>query len=102
MVDPPGGAYKDILIDGFVPPSTNVAPMFPFYENTFEWDDFGEVINPDDYVINDQDMDQAAMTVSVHIDIFTSLFLCDFSLAEMIVLPFPPLNSIFTSYYQSL
>ncbi|XP_044507077.1 cleavage and polyadenylation specificity factor subunit 2 [Mangifera indica] len=63
VVDPPGGAYKDILIDGFVPPSTSVAPMFPFYENTFEWDDFGEVINPDDYVINDQDMDQAAMTV---------------------------------------
>lgn len=56
-------AYRDILIDGFVPPSTSVAPMFPFYENTSEWDDFGEVINPDDYVIKDEDMDQAAMHV---------------------------------------
>ncbi|KAJ0098851.1 hypothetical protein Patl1_20140 [Pistacia atlantica] len=63
VVDPPGGGYKDMLIDGFVPLSTSVAPMFPFYENTFDWDDFGEVINPDDYVINDQDMDQAAMHV---------------------------------------
>ncbi|XP_031281074.1 LOW QUALITY PROTEIN: cleavage and polyadenylation specificity factor subunit 2 [Pistacia vera] len=63
VVDPPGGGYKDMLIDGFVPLSTSVAPMFPFYENTFDWDDFGEVINPDDYVINDQDMDQVAMHV---------------------------------------
>lgn len=38
--------------------------MFPFYENTFEWDDFGEVINPDDYMRNDEDMDQASMQVS--------------------------------------
>ncbi|XP_015573897.1 cleavage and polyadenylation specificity factor subunit 2 isoform X2 [Ricinus communis] len=53
-----GTGYRDILFDGFVPPSTSVAPMFPFYENTTEWDDFGEVINPDDYVIKDDDMDQ--------------------------------------------
>ncbi|KAF3432974.1 hypothetical protein FNV43_RR24076 [Rhamnella rubrinervis] len=58
-----GGGYRDILIDGFVPPSTSVAPMFPFYENASEWDDFGEVINPDDYVIKDEDMDQGAMNV---------------------------------------
>lgn len=58
-----GGAYRDILIDGFVPPSTSIAPMFPFYENTSAWDDFGEVINPDDYVIKDEDMDQSAMHV---------------------------------------
>ncbi|CAH8272030.1 unnamed protein product [Arabidopsis lyrata] len=56
-----GPAYKDILIDGFVPPSSSVAPMFPFYDNTSEWDDFGEVINPDDYVIKDEDMDRGAM-----------------------------------------
>ena len=37
--------------------------MFPFYENTFEWDDFGEVINPDDYMRNDEDVDQASMQV---------------------------------------
>ncbi|KAJ1694426.1 hypothetical protein LUZ63_011124 [Rhynchospora breviuscula] len=45
----------DILIDGFTPPLTSVAPMFPFFENTAEWDDFGEVINPDDYVIQEED-----------------------------------------------
>ena len=45
------GGNMDILIDGFVPPATSVAPMFPFFENTADWDDFGEVINPDDYKI---------------------------------------------------
>ena len=59
-----GSGYCDILIDGFVPSSTSVAPMFPFHENTSDWDDFGEVINPDDYVIKDEDMDQATMHVS--------------------------------------
>ena len=61
---PSGDAYRDILIDGFVPPSTSVAPMFPFYENSSEWDDFGEVINPDDYVIKEEDADLASMAVS--------------------------------------
>ncbi|XP_062120405.1 cleavage and polyadenylation specificity factor subunit 2 [Humulus lupulus] len=61
VAGPHGSGYRDILIDGFVPPSTSVAPMFPFIENTSEWDDFGEVINPDDYVIKDEDMDQAGM-----------------------------------------
>ncbi|ONM41578.1 Cleavage and polyadenylation specificity factor subunit 2 [Zea mays] len=28
------GGNNDILIDGFVPPLTSVAPMFPFFENT--------------------------------------------------------------------
>ncbi|OMO71745.1 Beta-lactamase-like protein [Corchorus olitorius] len=58
-----GSKYRDIMIDGFVPPSTSVAPMFPFYDNTSDWDDFGEVINPDDYVSKDEDMDPAAMHV---------------------------------------
>ncbi|KAL9259985.1 Cleavage and polyadenylation specificity factor subunit 2-like protein [Drosera capensis] len=53
-----GGGYKDIVIDGFVPPSTAVAPMFPFYENSAAWDDYGEVINPDDYVMKDANMDE--------------------------------------------
>ncbi|XP_058779173.1 cleavage and polyadenylation specificity factor subunit 2-like isoform X2 [Vicia villosa] len=53
------GGYRDVFIDGFVPP-TSVAPMFPCYENASEWDDFGEVINPDDYVIKEEDMDQTA------------------------------------------
>ncbi|KAL2334722.1 hypothetical protein Fmac_015935 [Flemingia macrophylla] len=63
VAGPRGGGYRDIFIDGFVPPSTSVAPMFPCYENTSEWDDFGEVINPEDYVIRDEDMDQTAMHV---------------------------------------
>ncbi|KAJ9147186.1 hypothetical protein P3X46_029374 [Hevea brasiliensis] len=63
-----GTGYRDISIDGFVPPHTSVAPMFPFCENTTEWDDFGEVINPDDYVIKDDDMDRAAMHVGGGID----------------------------------
>lgn len=58
------GGYKDVFIDGFVPPSTSVAPMFPCYENASEWDDFGEVINPDDYVIKEEDMDQTTNNVS--------------------------------------
>lgn len=50
------GGFRDIFIDGFVPPAASVAPMFPFYENSGEWDDYGEVINPDDYIIKEEDM----------------------------------------------
>ncbi|PIN22268.1 hypothetical protein CDL12_05024 [Handroanthus impetiginosus] len=57
------GAFRDVLIDGFVPPPSSVGPMFPFYDNSSEWDDFGEVINPDDFVIKDEDMDQASTLV---------------------------------------
>lgn len=64
MAGPHSGGYRDVFIDGFVPPSTSVAPMFPFFETTSEWDDFGEVINPDNYIIKDEDMDQGAMHVS--------------------------------------
>ncbi|XP_050385415.1 cleavage and polyadenylation specificity factor subunit 2 [Argentina anserina] len=67
-VGPRGGGCRDILIVGFTPPSTSVAPMFPFYENNSEWDDFGEVINPDDYVIKDEDMNQGAMLVGGDMD----------------------------------
>ncbi|CAN0870517.1 Cleavage and polyadenylation specificity factor subunit 2 [Linum grandiflorum] len=63
-----GSRYRDILIDGFVPAATSVAPMFPFYENNTEWDDWGEVINPDDYVIKDDGMDQAALHAGGDID----------------------------------
>ncbi|KAL6906173.1 hypothetical protein ACP4OV_003774 [Aristida adscensionis] len=55
------GGNTDILIDGFVPPSTSVAPMFPFFENTAEWDDFGEVINPDDYMMKQEEMDNSLL-----------------------------------------
>lgn len=61
------GVYRDILMDGFVPPSSSVAPMFPFYEKYSEWDDFGEVINPDDYVIKEEDMDHGSMQVVAHL-----------------------------------
>ncbi|KAF8369927.1 hypothetical protein HHK36_032046 [Tetracentron sinense] len=60
---PHGSGYRDIFIDGFVPPSTSVAPMFPYYENSAEWDDFGEIINHEDYVIKEEDIDQASMHV---------------------------------------
>lgn len=56
-------AFKDIFVDGFVPSSTSVAPMFPHYEEPCDWDDFGEIINPDDYVIKDEDMGQGTRTV---------------------------------------
>ncbi|CAM0948434.1 unnamed protein product [Alopecurus aequalis] len=55
------GWNVDILIDGFVPPATSVAPMFPFFENTAAWDDFGEVINPDDYMMKQDEMDNNLM-----------------------------------------
>jgi cleavage and polyadenylation specificity factor subunit 2 len=60
----------DILIDGFTPPSTSVVPMFPLFENTAEWDDFGEVINPDDYVIQEEESNH--MVVSLNEIIFRS------------------------------
>lgn len=60
----------DILVDGFTPPSTSVAPMFPFFESTAEWDDFGEVINPDDYVIQEEELNY--MIVSLNPIIFRS------------------------------
>eukprot|EP01018_Ginkgo_biloba_P008183 Gb_28459 [translate_table: standard] len=53
---PQVGGHRDIFCDGFVPSSTSVAPMFPFYENANEWDEFGEVINPDDYIIKEEDV----------------------------------------------
>ena len=65
------GTFRDIFIDGFVPPSSSFAPMFPFYENNPEWDDFGEIINPDDYVIKEEDMDQGSLQVSTPIIMFT-------------------------------
>lgn len=63
-----GSGYRDILIDGFVPPLTSVAPMFPFYENSADWDNFGEVINPDEYVIMEEDMDQSYLQVGGDMD----------------------------------
>lgn len=60
--------YRDIVIDGFVPPAASVAPMFPFFDNSAEWDDFGEAINPNDYMIKEDDMDQAMHGTGVDLD----------------------------------
>lgn len=68
------GAFRDVLIDGFVPPSTSVAPMFPFFDNSSEWDDFGEVINPDDYVIKDEGMEYSRMPVSIHYELVINVY----------------------------
>ncbi|KAK8946198.1 Cleavage and polyadenylation specificity factor subunit 2 [Platanthera guangdongensis] len=53
------GGFRDIFIDGFVPPAASIAPMFPFFGGSAEWDDYGEVINPVDYIIKVEDMDGA-------------------------------------------
>lgn len=55
------GAYRDVLIDGFVPPPSSAGPMFPFYETSAEWDDFGEIINLEDYTRNNEDMDHSSI-----------------------------------------
>ncbi|CAN6461689.1 unnamed protein product [Victoria cruziana] len=71
---------RDILIDGFVPPSSSVAPMFPFFENSTEWDDFGEVINSDDYMMKEEDADQnlfAGVGVGNKIDEISAELLLD-------------------------
>ncbi|XP_042407472.1 cleavage and polyadenylation specificity factor subunit 2 isoform X1 [Zingiber officinale] len=60
--------HLDVFIDGFTP-STSVFPMFPFFETTAEWDDYGEVINPDDYIIKEEDRDQASMQGDLDIKI---------------------------------
>uniref|UniRef100_A0A7N0RI13 Cleavage and polyadenylation specificity factor subunit 2 n=1 Tax=Kalanchoe fedtschenkoi TaxID=63787 RepID=A0A7N0RI13_KALFE len=65
---PRGSGYQDIFIDGFVPPPS-VAPMFPFFENTSEWDDYGEVINPDDYVKKDDDNDNGIRQLGEGMDV---------------------------------
>ncbi|KAK9103629.1 hypothetical protein Sjap_020883 [Stephania japonica] len=62
------GIHRDIFIDGFVPSSSSIHPLFPFFENSVEWDEFGEVINPDDYVIKEEDMDQSAMLGGADMD----------------------------------
>ncbi|KAJ3693032.1 hypothetical protein LUZ60_012127 [Juncus effusus] len=64
-----GSGHMDILIDGFTPQSNTVAPMFPFFDNSADWDDFGEVINPDDYVIKDQDLMNISMLGNGNLDI---------------------------------
>lgn len=49
-------SHRQILIDGFTPSDRTAAPMFPLYENPSEWDEYGEVINPDDYAVKDTEL----------------------------------------------
>ncbi|KAI3939514.1 hypothetical protein MKW92_034065 [Papaver armeniacum] len=65
---PHGGPHRDIFIDGFVPSSTSVAPMFPFMKTLLNGMIFGEIINPDDYVIKEEDMDLMSMHVGGDLD----------------------------------
>lgn len=87
MIGSQGGGYRDILIDGFVSPSNSVAPMYPFYDYTSEWDDFGEVINPDDYVIKDEDMDQGAAHVCITDYLPLVCCMCDISWTILTIYP---------------
>ncbi|CAO2141490.1 unnamed protein product [Urochloa humidicola] len=59
------GGNMDILIDGFVPPPISVSPRFPLFENTAEWDDFGKIINPDDYLMKQDEIDDTLMLSSI-------------------------------------
>ena len=48
--------HRQIVIDGFTASDKTAAPMFPFYENPSDWDEYGEVINPDDYAVNETEL----------------------------------------------
>ncbi|KAH7429674.1 hypothetical protein KP509_09G061000 [Ceratopteris richardii] len=54
--------HRNVFTDGFTSSQNSVFPMFPFYENTNEWDEYGEVINPEDYVKKDEDMMDVSLT----------------------------------------
>ncbi|MCO5581435.1 hypothetical protein L7F22_035319 [Adiantum nelumboides] len=54
--------HRNIFIDGFAPSPASVAPMFPLHENSREWDEYGEVINPEDFVKKEDDMMDISMT----------------------------------------
>ncbi|KAI3940112.1 hypothetical protein MKW92_052022 [Papaver armeniacum] len=67
-----GSDVKDddpMVIDASnAPASSEGISMFPFYENSSEWDDFGEIINPDDYVVKEEDMDLMSIHVGGDLD----------------------------------
>lgn len=48
--------HRNVFMDGFTASPASVSPMFPFYEKSHEWDEYGEVINPDDFAMKDEDM----------------------------------------------
>eukprot|EP00850_Spirogloea_muscicola_P007711 SM000039S14541 [mRNA] locus=s39:747754:753165:+ [translate_table: standard] len=57
--DPKGTAastqYREVLVEGFVPSPTSVAPMFPHSSRKATFDEYGEVIDPDDFVVKRED-----------------------------------------------
>lgn len=42
---------------GFFKKARKTFPMFPFSENRIKWDDYGEIINPDDYRLHEAALD---------------------------------------------
>ncbi|BBN04094.1 cleavage and polyadenylation specificity factor subunit 2 [Marchantia polymorpha subsp. ruderalis] len=57
-----GASQRDVLIEGFTMPPNSVAPMFPFHERASDWDEYGEIINPDDYISKVEDMMDYTLT----------------------------------------
>ena len=47
---------RQILIEGFTVSDKTAAPMFPLYENPSDWDEYGEVINPEDYSVKEAEL----------------------------------------------
>ena len=47
--------HRHVFMDGFKSSPSSVAPMFPFHDNAHDWDEYGEVINPDDFIMQEDD-----------------------------------------------
>lgn len=54
--------HRSVFTDGFTVSPTSVSSMFPFHDNTHEWDEYGEVINPDDFAMEEDDMMDMSLT----------------------------------------
>lgn len=72
--------------------------MFPFFETRAAWDDYGEVINPDDYIIKEEDKDQSSMQVSLNRKEITQV-ICNVEIIRCITMCFSlVLNVVFMSF----
>ncbi|KAI5055518.1 hypothetical protein GOP47_0029039 [Adiantum capillus-veneris] len=57
--------HRNVFTDGFTPTPAGVAPMFPFHANSHEWDEYGELIYPKDFVKKEEDtMDISMANIS--------------------------------------
>eukprot|EP00249_Psilotum_nudum_P015759 c25506_g1_i1 orf=216-2441(+) len=45
----------NVFMDGFKSAGTGIAPMFPFQEYSNEWDEYGEIINADEFVMREEE-----------------------------------------------